>query len=571
MRVLFAASEVAPFAKTGGLADVAGALPAALAGLGVDVRVVMPLYRQIDRGAHALRDTGTLLEVPIAGRTETTAVHEGRLPGRGGAGVPVYFLEADRYYDRDGLYGVAGRDFQDNAERFTFFSRAVVELGRHDLVRADLFHCHDWQTGLVPAYLETLYAADPVVGRAASVFTVHNLGYQGLFWHYDLHLTGLGWEHFTPAGLEYWGKISFLKAGLVYAALLTTVSPTYAKEIQTEEMGHGLDGVLRARADRLVGVLNGLDVDEWNPETDRYIPVRYSVRDLSGKAADKTALQEAYRLPKRSDVPIVGIIARLADQKGCDLIAEALPALVERGVQVVLLGAGDPAYEDLFRNAARKYPSEVGVTIAYDNALAHLIEAGADLFLMPSRYEPCGLNQMMSLRYGTVPVVRATGGLADTVVEAAPDEGGNGFAFVPYETGALLGAVDRALACFGDREWWRALQAKGMSADFSWAASARHYLDVYRQALALAGREVPDLAPPAAPVGLGRTPMGAATPAARAGAPKKASRGKAAAKPASKATAAKPKAGAAKPKGKATSAKAPTRKGTTRPGRSRDG
>lgn len=491
MRVLFASSEVTPFAKTGGLADVAGALPPALARLGVDVRVVLPLYRQVDRGAHALRNTGLVLDVPIAGRSEPTAVYEGRIAGRGSPDVPVYFLEADRYYDRDGLYGVAGQDFQDNAERFAFFSRAVVELGRHDLVRADLFHCHDWQTGLVPAYLESLYAHDPVVGRAASVFTIHNLGYQGLFWHYDMYLTGIGWEHFTPAGLEFWGKISFLKAGLVYADLLTTVSPTYAREIQTEEMGHGLEGVLHARADRLVGILNGLDVEEWNPETDRYIPVRYSREDLSGKAAAKAALQRAYKLPERPEVPLLGVVARLADQKGCDLLAEVLPDIVRRGAQLVLLGAGEPAYEDLFLSAAQRYPSSVGVTIAYDHTLAHLVEAGADLFLMPSRYEPCGLNQMMSLRYGTVPIVRATGGLADTVLEEAPEQGGNGFVFTPYESRALLEAIDRGLACYRDHERWRALQQRGMSVDFSWDASARRYLDAYGHALGLARRAGP--------------------------------------------------------------------------------
>jgi starch synthase len=304
-----------------------------------------------------------------------------------------------------------------------------------------------------------------------------------------MHLTGLGWEHFTPDGIEFWGKIGFLKAGLVYADLLTTVSPTYAREIQTEEMGHGLDGVLRARADRLVGILNGIDVDAWNPQTDPYIPKRYGVEDLSGKAAAKAALQRAYKLPARPDTPLIGVVTRLAEQKGCDLLAEALPEIVARGAQFVLLGSGDPAYEDLFRNAAKRHPSHVGVTIAYDDALAHLVEAGSDLFLMPSRYEPCGLNQMMSLRYGTVPVVRATGGLADTVVEAEPDAGGNGFVFVPYETPALVAAVDRALARFRDAAWWRALQVRGMSGDFSWDTSARHYVSVYRRALALSDRQ----------------------------------------------------------------------------------
>ena len=477
MRVLFAASEVEPFAKTGGLADVAGALPRALARLSLDVRVVLPAYREIDRRKHAVADTGLILEVPISGRTEPTRVLEGRL-----AGAPVSFLEADRYYDRDGLYGVGGQDFQDNAERFAFFSRAVVELGR-ELGRQgappDVFHCHDWQTGLVPAYLKSLYAGDPRLGRAASVFTVHNLGYQGLFWHYDMHLTGLGWEHFTPDGLEFWGKISYLKAGLVYADWLTTVSPTYAREIQTAELGCGMDGVLRARADRLVGILNGIDVDEWDPQGDPHVPAPYSARDLAGKRQAKVVLQTAFALPVTPEAPLLAMISRLVDQKGCDILVPVIPALAERGCQIVVLGTGEPAFEDAFRDLAKRYPRQVGVRIAYDNALSHKIEAGADMFLMPSRYEPCGLNQMMSLRYGTVPIVRATGGLADTVVEAAPERGGNGFTFGAYDSALLLSAVDRALAAFRDRVRWEAIVRNGMEADFSWDASARRYADLY--------------------------------------------------------------------------------------------
>ncbi len=484
MRVLFAASEVAPFAKTGGLADVAGALPRALARLGTDVRVVMPKYRSIDAVRYGLRDTGLVLEVPVSSRTERARVLEGRLDGgNGGPAVPVYFLEAARYYDRDGLYGVAGKDYEDNAERFVFFSRAVVELARQGPFAPDLFHGHDWQTGLVPVYVKRLYAGDPRVGGAATVFTIHNLGYQGLFWHYDMHLTGLGWELFTPEGLEFWGKLSFLKAGLVFADLLTTVSPTYAKEIQTPETGHGLDGVLRARADRLVGILNGIDVDEWKPATDPHIARTYTARALGGKNACKADLQQTFGLPVKPKVPLLGVISRLADQKGFDLLAPILPSLVERGVQFVLLGTGDPAYEDLFRAMARRWPEQIGVRIAYDSVLAHKIEAGADMFLMPSRYEPCGLNQMMSFRYGTVPIVRATGGLDDTV-----GEGGNGFKFREYDTAAFLGAIDRALARYQDTKAWQAFVRRGMAADFSWDASARRYLEVYDRARQLAGR-----------------------------------------------------------------------------------
>lgn len=489
MRVLFAASEVVPFAKTGGLADVAGALPRALARLGTDVRVVMPKYRPVDAVRYELRDTGLVLEVPISDRTERAAVLEGRLDGGdGGPAVPVYFLAAPRYYDRDGLYGLAGKDYDDNAERFVFFSRAVVELARLGPFAPDLFHCHDWQTGLVPAYLKHACAGDPRVGGAATVFTIHNLGYQGLFWHYDMHLTGLGWELFSPEGIEFWGKLSFLKAGLVFADLLTTVSPTYAKEIQTPEMGHGLDGVLRARADRLVGILNGIDVEEWNPETDPHVARNYSARALAGKKACKADLQRTFGLPVKPRVPLFGVISRLADQKGFDLLAPLLPSLVERGVQLVLLVSGDPAHEDLFQAMARRWPKQIGVRIAYDGVLAHRIEAGADVFLMPSRYEPCGLNQMMSLRYGTVPVVRATGGLDDTVVEADPAQEGNGFKFREYDTAAFLAAIDRALALYQDARAWQAVMRRGMAADFSWDASARRYLDVYERARRLAAR-----------------------------------------------------------------------------------
>ncbi|HWP34701.1 MAG TPA: glycogen synthase GlgA [Thermodesulfobacteriota bacterium] len=497
MRILFAASEVAPLAKTGGLADVAGALPRALARLGEEVRVVMPAYRVAMDPRHHLRDAGLALSVPIGGRSETAAVLEGRLgAGPGGdsggeaGGVPVFLIRADRYYDRDGLYGVAGQDYQDNAERFAFFSRAVVELARQGPFKPDLFHLHDWQTGLVAAYLKHLYAGDPALGQPASVFTIHNLGYQGLFWHYDMHLTGLGWELFTPEGLEFWGKLSYLKAGLVFADMLTTVSPTYAREIQTPELGHGMDGVLRARADRLVGILNGIDTEEWNPATDRYIARRYNARTLAGKGVCKADLQRTFGLPVEPKTPLLGVVTRLAEQKGVDLLDAVLPALVERGVQFVLLGSGDPAYEARFRASAARWPRQVGVRIAYDNVLAHKIEAGADMFLMPSRYEPCGLNQMMSLRYGTVPIVRATGGLADTVMEASPEAGGNGFVFVEYDPAAFLAAIDRALAAYRKPRTWRALMRRGMAGDYSWDAAARRYLEVYRQARRLAaGRE----------------------------------------------------------------------------------
>lgn len=480
MHVLFVSSQVVPFAKTGGLADVAGALPQALAGLGVEVTVVLPRYRAMDGSRFGLKKVHEGLRVPVGDRLEALAVFEAAMPGG-----RALFLGHEGFFGREGLYQEKGQDYPDNAERFTAFCRGALEMVRALRLTPDILHCNDWQAGLIPAYLKTRYAADPVLGKAGTLFTVHNLGYQGLFPAEQFRVTGLPWELFHWQGLEFYGQVNFLKAGLVYADCLSTVSRRYSQEIQTAEFGVGLDGLLRERAADLHGILNGVGTEEWNPATDKHLAAHYSRSDLGGKAACKADLQKAMGLPARPEVPVLGVISRLADQKGIDLVAAAAPALLAEGTQLILLGTGDPKLEAAFTALQQKQPTRAAVRIGFDVALSHKIEAGADLFLMPSRYEPCGLNQMYSLLYGTVPVVRATGGLDDTVTPFDPTTGaGNGFKFAEATAEALLAAVREALACYRDRPLWRRLVLNGMAADFSWARSAGEYVQVYRRAIA---------------------------------------------------------------------------------------
>jgi starch synthase len=476
MKVLFAASEVAPFATTGGLADVAGSLPPAIASLGHDVRVVMPLYRHV--GRKKLKHVSTFF-VPIGTWKERCDILEGRLGGT----VPVYFVDKDIYYDRPELYRTAHADYPDNAERFIFFSRAILELCEAVGFSPDIIHCNDWQTGLVPLYLKKNYRDQQALHRTKTVFTVHNLGYHGQFWHWDMRLTGLGWEVFTPEGIEFWGGINFLKAGLVYADILTTVSRTYSKEIQTPEYGHGLDGVLLKRASDLYGIVNGIDYAKWDPARDPAIRQTFSVSKLAGKAACKKALQALVSLQVAAD-PLIGMVTRLVDQKGLDILTEALPEIMSLGVQLIILGTGDEKYHRLLTDAARDYPTQMRVLLRYDDKLAKNIYAGCDLFLMPSRYEPCGLGQMNALRYGTVPVVRKTGGLSDTVVNFNPRTGrGTGFQFEDYTAPALVECLRRALEVYGDQKRWKQLVRSGMKQDFSWERSAQEYIKVYRKAM----------------------------------------------------------------------------------------
>ncbi len=484
MNILFVVSEAVPFAKTGGLADVAGALPEALAELGHDVRLVMPRYGGIDGPSVRLKEWARL-DVPTALGAVPAVIEEGRLPG---APVPVLMVRHDPFFDRPGLYQAAGQDYPDNLERFAFFCRTVMELlpllKRQANWRPDVLHAHDWQTALATVYPRSLYAGHPDIAGCRTLFTVHNLGYQGLFPGSDYWKTALRPELFTPGTLEFYGKVNLLKGGLLFADLLNTVSPTYSKEIQTPEFGCGLEGVLTMRRDRLCGVVNGIDTDVWNPASDPHLPHHYSAADLTGKKACKTALQRELKLPVRK-APLLAIVSRLTVQKGLDLVAEIMPELMALDLQVAVLGTGDPQYEARFRALQEQYPQKIGLRIGFDEGLAHRVEAGADLFLMPSRYEPCGLNQQYSLRYGTVPVVRQTGGLADTVVPYAPralQEGrATGFMFHEPSPEALLTTVLLALRVWKDKREWASLMRADMATDVSWKHSARSYGELYRQ------------------------------------------------------------------------------------------
>jgi starch synthase len=484
LRIVFVSPEAVPYAKTGGLADVAGSLPRELERLGHDVRLLLPRYGVIESTAHGLKDWGRLA-VPTSSGTVSAVVEAGGLPG---SRVRVYAIGHDSLFARPGLYGEAGTDYPDNLERFAFFCRAAMELllafARESRWTPDVLHAHDWQAALSVVYLNSLYAKRPEFANLGTLFTVHNLGYQGLFSAADFPKTGLGPEFFTPKTLEFYGQVNLLKGGLVFGDLLTTVSPTYSREIQTPEFGFGLDGVLRERRDRLTGVVNGIDVDAWNPATDPHLKARYSASDLSGKRFCKEALQRELGLPVR-DVPLLAVISRLTPQKGLDLVAAVLPELARLDVQVVVLGTGDPPLELQFQSCRMQYPEKVGVRIGFDDALAHAIEAGADLFLMPSRYEPCGLSQLYSLRYGTVPIVRRTGGLADTVVPYTPRtaaEGrATGFVFTDPTPEALLTTILLALRVHADRTEWTKLMRAGMATDVSWAKPARAYETLYRR------------------------------------------------------------------------------------------
>jgi starch synthase len=465
--------EAHPFAKTGGLAEVTGALPAALAQLGHSVTVVLPRYRGVAPDATAARR----IELPLGPRTFSVGLVEQTLADD----VRAVLVDVPELFDRPGLYGVGGQDFPDNAVRFAVLSRAALEYARLQGERLDVIHAHDWQSGLVPVYQKMQLSSDPVVGGVPVVFTIHNLAFQGVFGRETLATLGLGWEVFHPEALEFWGNINLLKGGVNFSERITTVSPTYAREILTPEYGFGMDGVLRRRSGDLVGILNGIDVERWNPATDAFAP-HYSSQDLDAKTRARKALLQEVRLPDTdANRPVIGLISRLTDQKGFDLIVGAIDSVLALDATWVVLGSGEAHYEEMWRAAAARFPDRVSATIGFDERLAHLIEAGADMFLMPSRFEPCGLNQLYSLRYGTVPIVRATGGLEDTVIDAA-QPGGNGIKFAEPTPGALLAAVRRAVELFGDRDRWRALQVAGMASNPSWDVSAREYVKVYRQA-----------------------------------------------------------------------------------------
>ncbi len=471
--VLMAASEMTPFAATGGLGDVLGSLPPALAARGAHVHVVLPAYRTSAIRAADARMATTLL-VPHGDALREVALRTLRHRD-----VAVSFVVADDYFDRDGLYGDAHGDFNDNPARFAFFAHAVVALAARLDPPPDVIHCHDWQTGLVPLLLRT--TPDPRLVRVPTAFTIHNLGYHGAFGPEVWPALGIDRRWFTTAHLEFYGRVNFLKAGLVFADRLTTVSPRYAEEIQTPEHGHGLDGVLRERASALRGILNGIDVERWDPARDPFLTATFSADDLAGKAECKASLQRDFGLPIRGRVPLFGMVTRLAEQKGLDILAAALPALLEHDLQIVVLGRGDERYERWFAGAGRRDPTRLAVRLAFDEALSHQVEAGADAFLMPSRYEPCGLNQMYSLRYGTVPVVRATGGLDDTIDDVDAHPHGTGFKFTEYSPESLVATVRRALDRYVDPVGWQRIMREGMRRDHSWQRAADAYLDLYRE------------------------------------------------------------------------------------------
>jgi starch synthase len=477
MHILFAASECVPYSKTGGLADVIGALPPALANLGHQVTVFVPRYRQTHLDNP--RTVISSITVPYDDRYRFCSV----LDGGKHSGVQFYFIDYPPFFDREGLYGTQLGDYHDNSERFAMFSRAVLEAAKV-LGAPDILHCHDWQTALIPVLLKTLYDEDPAFAATPCVFTIHNLGYQGLFQPEILPLLMLPWDLFTMTKLEFYGKVNFLKGAITMADFITTVSRRYSQEIQTAEYGFGLEGVLRARANTVAGILNAVDYASWNPGTDSFISSKYSLQEPSGKAACKADLLREFGIAPDTRLPVIGIVSRFVQQKGFDLIQQVADRLAMEEMILVVLGSGQREYEDMFRRLNRQFPQKVAVKVAYDNAMAHKIEAGSDIYLMPSHYEPCGLNQIYSLKYGTVPVVRATGGLDDTVEQFDPRTSkGTGFKFREYSGEAMLESLKAAIALYrDDANAWRVLMRNGMAQDYSWANSAREYVKVYERA-----------------------------------------------------------------------------------------
>ncbi len=477
LKILFTSSEVHPFAKTGGLADVCSFLPLALKRLGHEVRVVMPKYKSISKSFQPVRVD---LKVPVGDKIKKAFLFRSRLQNK----VPIYFIENNSYFGRPQLYGNQHGDFPDNAERFIFFSRAILEFCESTGFCPDIIHCNDWQTGLVPLYLKTHYQDNPFFSSTRSVFSIHNLGYQGNFLKENLALANIPDKLFTPDGVEFYGRFSFLKAGLLFADILTTVSPSYCREIQTKENGFLMDGVLRLRSKDLHGVLNGVDETEWNPKNDSLIPSRYSAQDLSGKQKCRKELIQRFALDSHSNRPIVCMITRLSQQKGIELIAGGLNEILNKGINLIILGSGEQRLEDHFRKMNAKFPGQFAAHIGFDEKLAHQILAGSDLFLMPSLYEPCGLTQMYALKYGTVPLVRSVGGLRDSIKKYnAKNSQGTGFKFSQNTLKDLLLELARALSVYKNKSSWKSLMINGMETNNSWDNAAKKYLRLYLKAL----------------------------------------------------------------------------------------
>ncbi len=467
MKIVMCASEVVPFAKTGGLADVVGALPLELRKQNQEVIIVLPKYKGID--GSALLTTGEK-------RFKVERLKDDIFCSTLGRDIKVYFIENDVYFNRDGLYGDKLGDYKDNLDRFSYYSRRTLELLKEINFKADIIHVHDWQASLIPVYLKTLYSDDSFYKNTKTILTIHNIGYQGLFPKEEFPKLGLSWSLFNIEGLEFYNKINILKGGMMFSDIINTVSPTYSREIQTKEFGFGLEGVLNFRRDSVFGILNGLDYSIWNPATDKFIAKNYSPDAMQDKAKCKGDLQKYCKLPESKDVPLFGIVSRLAEQKGFDILSEAIDEICRMGLELVILGTGDLKYHLIMEEMVKKYPKVISLHLKFDDSLAHKIYAGSDVFVMPSRYEPCGLGQLISFKYGTLPLVFKTGGLADTVNDD------NGFIFDDYSKEALIKTFKKAVTLFKKEKKWASLMLKAASLDFSWEESARKYIELYAKA-----------------------------------------------------------------------------------------
>jgi starch synthase len=482
LTVVIFAAEVSPFAKVGGLGDVIGALPEALKSTGLHLTVVIPAYRSILQGGFNLQECTDVsgFDVSMGSSMERAETLKTQIDG---TSIDVYFIKSDRYFDRDGIYDdpASKEGYPDNMERFIFFMKAGLGLISRLGAPVDIVHCHDSQTALIPGMIRTGFRNHPVFGQTGTLFTIHNLAYQGVYPKEALHYAGIDKKYFyAMSPFEFWNKVNFMKAGILLADKVNTVSQTYAKEIQTShEFGHGLEGVLQSRKDDVSGIVNGIDYQVWNPESDPLIPAHFSARDLSGKQRCREWLRNHFHLPQPADrTALIGIVSRLTDQKGFDLIEDSIQELMTLNVQLAVLGTGQEKYISLFQNIEALYPGKVAARFSFDNELAHKIEAGCDMFLMPSRYEPCGLNQLYSMRYGTIPIVRATGGLADTVVDDS-HENGTGFSFRRYSAPEMMHAIQRALEAYSNPAKWEALMLRAMNQNWSWNTSAQQYIDLY--------------------------------------------------------------------------------------------
>lgn len=475
LNIAMISSEATPYSKTGGLADVCGALPKALIKAGHNVIVFTPFYKEVKHSGRDIKNTGMQIKVKLGERNYSASIwREGNF----------YFIQNDEFYLREELYGRGLKDYPDNHLRFAFLSIASLEVLKQMGEKVDILHCHDWQTALAPLYLKMHYKNEEPFSHTASVFTIHNLAYQGLFPKKVMKEIGLPKSLFMHKELEFYGQLSFIKSGLIFSDLLSTVSRKYGKEIQHADFGCGLEGVLKERSNHLFGIVNGIDYKEWDPDSDRYIKKNYSASNLTGKAACKEELKKIFKLPHIGDVPLIGMVSRLDAQKGFELIEKAEKKLLDLPLQLVFLGKGSKSIESFLKKMAKKHPKKVGLKIGYDNALAHKIEAGADIFLMPSSYEPCGLNHLYSLKYGTIPIVRATGGLDDTIVNYSPArKNGNGFKFRAYTAEAMLKSIKKALDLYSNKpKEWKSLQVVAMQEEHSWEKSAKNYIKIYRKA-----------------------------------------------------------------------------------------